>query len=404
MINKISIGFTGDFSFSGFFKGRHSDNMLLEKEILNFLNKNDVNIINFESPITPCRMTSKKRLTHRCEPEVLDYVQNHFKNPVLSLANNHMMDYGRTGMMDTLEVLNQRKISYIGAGSTVTEAARCLVFGDEVKVGVFAVQYKNYRIADERLSGPLHNTKIKQIQETISYLKDKVDYIVLVYHGGDEFLHAPMPYDRKLLKKYLNMGCDIVVAHHPHVVQGYEKFGKKMIFYSLGNFMFDTDYQRVQEDTDKGVLLNISFYKEDYKFEYLPIKIDREDQCVYVADDDIYFKDIKKEYGRLWAVEAARKKKVSYNAKVLKERELEEAIRTEIELKNRIDKILMKYEFIGDMEENDMTEYSDAGQIALKKTETLYKKIKRWSKKIVNPAYKKKVVIMYGTLKAKIFY
>ena len=66
----------------------------------------------------------------------------------------------------------------------------------------------------------------------------------MVYHGGDEFFHVPMPYIRKQLKGYLDWGCDIVVAHHPHVVQGYEMLGKKAIFYSLGNFIFDTDYQR----------------------------------------------------------------------------------------------------------------------------------------------------------------
>ena len=124
MSNKVSIGFTGDFSFSGHFVGCHTKEDLIASDILAFLNKNDANVINFESPVTPCRVSNKKRLVHRCPVEVLDYVQDKFKNPVLSLANNHMMDYGRIGMIDTLEAMEQYNMPFIGAGYSAKDAAR----------------------------------------------------------------------------------------------------------------------------------------------------------------------------------------------------------------------------------------------------------------------------------------
>ena len=68
----------------------------------------------------------------------------------------------------------------------------------------------------------------------------------------------------KKLKKLLSFGADIIVAHHPHTVQGYEKINNKMIFYSLGNFIFDTDFQRAQKGTDKGIVLKIEFTKDEF--------------------------------------------------------------------------------------------------------------------------------------------
>lgn len=91
---KTTIGFSGDLSFSGYFADSYTDNGLLDDGIKAFLCGNDYNVINYESPVTPCRVTKKRRLAHRSAPEALDFVKNNIPNPVLSFANNHMMDYG----------------------------------------------------------------------------------------------------------------------------------------------------------------------------------------------------------------------------------------------------------------------------------------------------------------------
>ena len=443
MTNKISIGFTGDFSFSGYFRGCHKDEQLIDNGIFEFLNQNDANVINFESPITPCRMTKKKRLAHRSDPEVLDYVKNKFKNPILSLANNHMMDYGRTGMIDTLEVLQENEIPYIGAGTTASEIGKYQIVGnDNLKIGVFSIQYKDYMIAGKRYAGPVHDKRKQYIQRVITELKNQVDYVVLVYHGGDEFLHAPMPYFRKHLKNYLNMGCDLVVAHHPHVVQGYESFGKKMIFYSLGNFMFDTDYQRAQKDTDRGVILNISFTKEDYTFEELAVKIDRETCRVQIAEKDPYFKDVKEEYGKLWAMEAARKKEILANAAELKKCELEKRKTENSEKQEQLNAILEKYRVIREElqvdEEEEAAREEAEGKVemdeesaedtilnaeaeldaekettkkssrrrrrSIRKQRRRINKMKKKLRKFFNKKTYEKAVIAWGNWKAKVFY
>lgn len=76
------------------------------------------------------------------------------------------------------------------------------------------------------------------------------------------------------------LSADIVIGHHPHVSQNYETFGKKTAFYSLGNFIFDTNYQRIQNYTQYGMLIKINFNNNDYSWEYLAIKINRESATI----------------------------------------------------------------------------------------------------------------------------
>lgn len=321
--NQIRIGFTGDISFSGYFSNAYKNEEVFTDGVKSFFNENDVNIINQESPITTCRVTRKRRLAHRSSPDVIPFIKKEIKNPIFSLANNHMMDYSRIGMMDTVENMKNTDSVFIGAGENIEEAYKYVILGDKVKVGVFAVQYKDHKVAGRRMSGPFYEGKVKYIRQQISELRQKVDWVVVVYHGGDEFLYSPMPYTRKQLHSYLDMGADLVVAHHPHVVQGYETVGKKMIFYSLGNCMFDTDYQRAQEGTTEGMLLSITFTKDGYTFKNFPVHIDREKQKVEPGKPNEHFIDYANaNYRMLWSKEAVHKEEVLQRAAELRKEAL----------------------------------------------------------------------------------
>ena len=113
------------------------------------------------------------------------------------------------------------------------------------------------------------------VKEVIHEIKKICRWCVVVVHGGNEFYSVPIPEIRKKIQNILSLGADVIVCHHPHVVQGYEFYenGKKIIFYSLGNFLFDTDYQRCQRNTKIGCLLKIYFYKNHFDFSYLGVNI-----------------------------------------------------------------------------------------------------------------------------------
>ncbi len=422
---KITIGFSGDLSFSGYFTGRHTDSSLLDDGIKAFLGSNDYNVINFESPVTPCRITKKRRLAHRSEPETLDFVKNNIPNPILSFANNHMMDYGPIGVVDTIDSCKQRGIPYLGIGLDVKEAGRYVMLGDEIKVGVLAIEYKKHLIASENAGGPLHESSTEIIKHKLEKLKERADYIVVVYHGGEEFLHTPMPYTRKQLKQYLAWGADVVVAHHPHVVQGFEPVGKdKMIFYSLGNFVFDTNYQRVQDDTDNGMLLRLTFDRSGFTYETLPTHIDRDNGKVSVGSDMRWFSDIRKGYDRAWSSEAARRTDVKERAKQLRETELaasdelreSERVRLEaIQAQADIREAMMELsdDELIEQEENELQAEAEAEAEAVTeeapaqlKKKTMYSALRKYYKKHIvkrKENYRERV-IRFGRFKKKTIY
>ena len=417
---KITIGFSGDLSFSGYFAGCHTDNGLIDDGIKEFFGSNDYNVINFESPVTPCRITKKKRLAHRSSPETLDFVKNNIPNAVLSFANNHMMDFGPIGVVDTIDACKERNIPYLGIGLDVKEAGRYVMLGDDIKVGVLAIEYKKHLIASENAGGPLHESSTDMIKHKLEKLKKRADYIVVVYHGGEEFLHTPMPYTRRQLKKYLAWGADVVVAHHPHVVQGFEPVGKnKAIFYSLGNFVFDTNYQRVQNDTDNGMLLRLSFDKNGFTYETLPTHIDREHKKVTVGSDMTWFSDIRKGYDKAWSLEADRRFDVKARAKQLKEDELAEFTERHESERIRLEAIQAEADIREAMMEASDTELveeeaneimaeaeTEEEAVEVKNKATLHDVTRKLYKKLIvkRKENRKNAVIRFGRLKSKTIY
>lgn len=315
---KLSIGFTGDIAFSEYTKNLYKTPKKIDKKIYEFFKNNDYNVLNFESPVTESNLTRKAALTHKSNPGALEFIKEEIKKPILSLANNHMMDFGPKGLLDTLKYVENANLPFIGAGKNEDEATKYLILGDDVKVGIFSVQYKDYYVASKDKPGPAHNKHFEIVKQKIKELRSKVDWIVMVYHGGEEFINVPMPYTRKLYKKFLKWGVDVVVAHHPHTVQGYEKVKNKMIFYSLGNFVFDTNFQRAQYGTDEGMLISLEFTKTDYKFKNLPIKINREAGTIDSMNKNLYFKDISTNYNKLWQTSARKLYKINSNKKELK--------------------------------------------------------------------------------------
>lgn len=325
--NKLKIGFTGDIAFDEYTTDYYNKPEKIDKKLLDFLNDNDYNVIDLESPVTLHDETEKESLMHKLEPKHVDYIKKIIKNPIAVIANNHMMDYGKQGLLDTLKNLKQKKVEYIGAGKNVDEASKYIVLGNDVKVGVIAIQYKDYYIATEENPGPFHDSYLKLLKQRINEMKSEVDWVVVVYHGGEEFLSVPMPYTKKLLKKILKFGADVIVAHHPHVVQGYEFIGKKAIFYSLGNFIFDTDFQRAQRFTDSGVLLSLEFTKDNFDFDYKLLNIDRKKEKINLYEGKTKFNEIsKKKYKKMWVKEAVRIREISNNKKKLRKTRIDKFV------------------------------------------------------------------------------
>ena len=301
MKDLTSLVFTGDIGFDKYMDGKWDDDELISKEVLEFLHSGNHVIANVEGAlIDGARLgdtTGVGQLLHSMNPKAVK-VLDRMKADIWNICNNHIMDAGEAGMAETLRLAELHKAKTIGAGRNIEEAGG---------IGLISVGYRRgCKPADVDKAGCFMWHETEMIAEKIKEVKSLCRWCVMVVHGGEEFTSLPSPYTRERYLKYLEMGADIVVSHHPHVPMNYEKVGEKIIFYSLGNFIFDTDYQRAQFNTEFGLLVKLNFTKDNYTWEAFGLRIDRETEHIVKEKLPRIFENVEEEEYKLLAPLAAK--------------------------------------------------------------------------------------------------
>lgn len=288
-----SVVFTGDISFDKYMSEKWKDKGLLSEKVSAFLNSSKHVVVNVEGPLmddTPSSSeTGVAQLLHCMNKDVASFLVD-IGADIWSLCNNHIMDAGPAGLESTLKIADFYGVQTLGVGMDVKDARKPVILNEAGGIGMICVGYQRAcRAAGDGIPGCFRWDDFNAIGEVINRIKAQCRWCVVVVHGGEEFTPLPSPYTRDKYIKYLDMGADIVVSHHPHVPMNYETIGEKTIFYSLGNFVFDTNYQRSQHYTDSGILLKINFTEQNYSFEALGIKIVRgEEKIVENSLPDIF--------------------------------------------------------------------------------------------------------------------
>ncbi len=296
-----SIAFTGDIAFSKYFKDAWQNPDFIDSRVVEFLQKSDYVTANVESPLTAGDVSVDSSLTHASDPRAVNCLNSIHAN-IYSIANNHVLDCGAKGLADTVRLANENNCRIFGAGMNKTEAATPVIIDEAGGIGMFGVTYKveDFIEAGENSPGCVMYTDTEAIKKNIRKIKEKNRWCIVIAHAGEEFSSIPLPSVRKRYHEFLEYGADIVVGHHPHVTQNYETVGEKIIFYSLGNFIFDTNYQRIQNHTEFGMLIKLHFDENKFSWEHFPITIDRETQRVKPSACPDIFRDISpREYSKL---------------------------------------------------------------------------------------------------------
>ncbi|MBR4852574.1 MAG: CapA family protein [Clostridia bacterium] len=262
--------------------GKWEDDKLLSQPLLDFLHSGDHLCINVEGAVIDATDDGKRGVFfHSMNPNATR-VFNKMGADIWSIGNNHTMDAGVEGVVSTYEYAAENGAQVFGAGLNEEQASAPIYLENAGGIGIFGVSYMAECIpATKTDAGVFRWDDMEYIQKRIDEIKAGCRWCIIVAHGGEEFAPMPNPYTRDRYLAYLDMGADIVVAHHPHVPENYEitKDGK-MIFYSLGNFIFDTDYQRVHRYTDTGVVLKLIFTQETVDFIAVGTIINRENQRI----------------------------------------------------------------------------------------------------------------------------
>ena len=251
---------------------------LLGEQLAELFSNADYRIFNLEIPLT-----DKASPISKCGPNLIAHTSavNGYKTAgidLLTLANNHILDHGKQGLENTLNVLNDAGINYVGVGKTREQAAKPFVFEcDNKKIGVYACAEHEFSVVTDSSAGA-NPIDLLESPDHVASLKAQCDYVIVLYHGGKEYYRYPSPYLQKVCRKLAEKGADLVVCQHSHCIGCEEKYEGSTIVYGQGNFLFDDSNN---ECWRTGMLVSIS---DNFEISYIPLV--KHEETVRLAEGD----------------------------------------------------------------------------------------------------------------------
>lgn len=254
---ELILSFAGDIMFdksvAGYIKAKGGDYIFQGYE--EYLKGSDIVFGNLETAISGNGVPAlEKEYNFKSSHEIVPYLKK-YNFTMLSVANNHAMDFGRAAFVDGLKVLGRNGISYGGGGMNKKEAVGGAIAERKgMKIGFIAFSGVIPDVdwyAGEKRSGIIGAYKVHETEvlEAVSNLASRCDLLVVSVHWGKEGTTVPGAWEVELGHKLVDAGADVVMGHHPHVVKGFEKYKDKLIMYSLGNFIFTTSRTELPNKT-----------------------------------------------------------------------------------------------------------------------------------------------------------
>ena len=229
--SQVTIGLVGDLGLGRFitYTARLKNDFSYSFSTISpWLTQNDFNLANLESPIVDnCPSVSGNTFKFCGDPKFIpSLLQNKF---IVNLANNHILNYGQSGLDQTKKYLDDSSIKYFYSHIPSTEFLK------------YSQNGINFGFVGFDLSGG-HSYELQSITNLVSKYNSQVDWLVVSLHWGAEYLDKPEAWRVDFAHHLVEAGADIIHGHHPHVYQEYEIYKNKPIFYSLGNFIFDQNW------------------------------------------------------------------------------------------------------------------------------------------------------------------
>lgn len=281
---KITMVAVGDIMLSRSVEGRMKEKNNFKYPFLKtaqFISGADIAFGNLETPIISGKAVEASQMVFRADPKsVTGLLFAGFD--MLSLSNNHIMNHGKKGLEETLKNLDRGGISYVGAGignDEISRSANLTVKG--VKFSFLAYTYNNDVRKDSK--GEIYGVSkmdAEGMKKDVGRAKENSDVVIVSMHAGTEYLTKSKQFQKDFARAAIDAGADLVIGHHPHVVQETEKYKDKYIIYSLGNFVFD---QMWSNETRLGAVAEIIFQGKEFKnIRYYPVKIFDYSQPVFI--------------------------------------------------------------------------------------------------------------------------
>jgi hypothetical protein len=221
--------------------------------VLPILRRASIVLGNLEGPFATKAQREPRNFSYRVNPALATSLPRAGIG-LVTLANNHLLDCGRTGVLETLDVLAAAGVAALGAGANERAAhAPAIRQAGRWKIGVLGYYWNRRCAATPALPGSAMDPP-EALQADIRGLRDRVDRVVVTFHWGIPYEREPSPEDRAKARFAVDCGADAVIGHHPHIVQPFEIYRGCPIFYSVGNFVFGS-----ANSCAEGVLIGLRF-------------------------------------------------------------------------------------------------------------------------------------------------
>ena len=215
----------------------------------------DVSMLNLEAPLPADDSIPKSGPRKESDEEVPTMLADAGIDAV-TLANNHAMDYGPTGLFTTIDACHEAGLETVGAGDGIREALEPLRYTvDGTDVAIINACEREFGVASDDTVGTAWIGH-PEAMRTVERAAEEADVVVLLAHGGVEFVPLPPIQWQRRLRRFVDAGVDLVIGHHPHVPQAWEFHRGTPVFYSLGNFLFD---HTLRPKTGWGLSLEVAF-------------------------------------------------------------------------------------------------------------------------------------------------
>ncbi len=265
----VIMRFAGDLLLAGHYEAAAQESSGLAFEGFDLFRTDDISMVNHECAITSRGRKVTKPYNFRMRPAYVEALPRAGID-LVNLANNHIYDYGREGLFDTISYLDSLGVLHVGAGRDQVEARRPVVLRVKGRRVGFVGYYGGGEAPVARGAAP--GVALRQIDVIIAdirALRNSVDYLVVTLHWGTEKETLPDAGQRAFARRIIDSGADAVIGHHPHVLQGIERYGQGVIVYSLGNFVFGGN----SRDSYDTALFEIRLFGTGAAFDVIPLRV-----------------------------------------------------------------------------------------------------------------------------------
>jgi len=292
LAEELNILFTGDILLDRGVRQvieHHGVDHLFSEDIDSVFRQAQIVVGNLECPATKIEAPVFKRFIFRGEPEWLDILQRHGYTH-LNLANNHSIDQGREGLLDTKRNIIAAGMVPVGAGENMNEAAEPVLLAEQPRkvwlVASLRLPLENYAYLPDKPC--VSQEPMDSLLERVNHLRrtDSTAVIIVSLHWGGEHTLQPVPSQRLEAHQLIRAGADMLICHHTHTLQTIEDFQGKKIYYSIGNFIFD----QPRPLNSKACMVLLRIKEDGLDVETIPIEIR---QCVpYLCNKIEHYENI----------------------------------------------------------------------------------------------------------------